>query len=85
MSLKKITTQRRIRLQQRFEREGKRCLTKMRKKYGHGILFYRSKPTKPRPLDGSELLVNASYCKNTISVIIQCIFPYGPFATYLQV
>ena len=30
-------------------REGKRCLTKMRKKSGHGVLFYGSKPVKPAP------------------------------------
>ena len=30
-------------------REGKRCVTKMRKKSGHGIFFYRSIPAKLYP------------------------------------
>ena len=30
--------------------EGKRCLTKIRKKSGHGVIFYRSKPANPIPL-----------------------------------
>ena len=46
-------------------REEKRCLTK---KSGYGILLYRSKPAKPIPLGGPNLIVYASYRKNTIHV-----------------
>ena len=38
-------------------REGKICLTKMMKEFGHGASFYGSKPSKTTPLHGSELLL----------------------------